>query len=67
MSRHTVVVGNIGTVVRDGTFTEARDAFVEYRRKSRQHYGRCAGEAVTWFRDTEIYMENKPRRKPCED
>ena len=57
MPKHSVIVGNIGTVVDDGTWKEASDAFSEYRRQSRDNQGRAAGEDVTWFRDEEIYQE----------
>jgi len=57
MSNHTVVVSNIGTVVRDGTWKEAKAAFFEYRRQSKNNHGRAAGESVTWFRDGDVYFE----------
>ena len=57
MPKHTVVVGNIGTVVSDGTWKEASDAFREYRKQSKADYGRAAGEDVTWFKDGEPYQE----------
>jgi hypothetical protein len=56
--RHTVVVGNIGTVVdsdQKGAYTVARKAFEEYRQQSRDNYGRAAGEDVTWFMEGEPY------------
>ena len=61
MSKHTVIVGNIGTVVGDGTYTEALAAFREYRRQSKSGHGRASGEAVTWMKDNEIYMEYVPK------
>ena len=58
LRRHTVVVGNIGTVVdskEKGAYTIARKAFEEYRQMSKDGYGRAAGEDVTWFMDGEPF------------
>ena len=55
--KHSVIVGNIGTVVQDGTWTDAKDAFEVYRLQSKENYGRASGEDVTWFVDGEIYRE----------
>ena len=57
MSNHTVIVGNLGTVVHDGTWKEAKAAFFEYRKLSKANYGRVAGESVTWLRDGDVYFE----------
>ena len=57
MAKHTVVVGNIGNVVIDGRWKDADEAYREYRRQSKEGYGRAAGEDVVWFKDGEIYME----------
>ena len=55
--KHSVIVGNIGEVYSGNNFIEARAAFYEYRRQSKDNYGRAAGESVTWFKGGEIHDE----------
>lgn len=61
MSKHSVIVGNIGQVLVDGTYGEAMAVFREYRQQSKSRTGRAAGETVTWMRDGEIYQEWWPK------
>lgn len=57
-TKNTVVVGNVGNVIIDGGYMEARTAFYRYRRGSKEEEGREAGEDVTWFQDGEIFKEH---------
>ena len=57
MSKNSVVVGNIGTVLHDGTWREAKAVFLRYRKQSRTGKGRAGGESVTWLKDGDIYLE----------
>jgi hypothetical protein len=59
MSKHTIIVGNIGTVVTDDTWSEAQAAYTEYCHQSRTNYGKAAGEDVTWLMDGEVYKDFK--------
>ena len=68
MSQHSVIVGDL-VVVRDGTWKEAKTAFIQYRKQSKAGCGRVSGESVTWLRDGEPYIEyigalNKPKAEP---
>lgn len=60
-----VIVGNIGTVLRDATAAHARATMGEYIRQSKSGVGRAAGEPVTLMRvtdnDVEIYAEYIPK------
>lgn len=53
-SRYEVIVGNIGTVYDGPLFKEALTSYSEYKRQSKAHYGRAAGESVTLLKDGEI-------------
>lgn len=56
MAKHEVVVGNIGTV--HSSNKSGLQAYLEYRKLSKDNYGRAAGEDVTWFIDDEPRMEH---------
>jgi len=55
--KHDVIVGNLGCVTNNETYTEAERAFRVYRRLSMLNYGRVAGESVIWWRNGQIYKE----------
>ena len=67
MSKHTVIVSNIGTVVDKAPYKKAAAAFREYRRQSRCCIGRAAGEPVYWMVDGEVYKEYIPKAKIDDD
>jgi hypothetical protein len=66
MALHTVIVGNIGTVLDNGSWFDAVKAFREYRALSKSGVGRAGHEHVTWFRDGSIYMEYTPKQQDQE-
>ena len=59
-NRFEVLVGNIGHVF-CGTHRESLNVFSEYRRQSRERYGRASGEEVTLLRDGEPISSYVPR------
>lgn len=59
MEKHNyqVIVGNIGTVCEGTNGFEAIRTYNQYVKLSKDNYGLSAGEAVTLFRDDDIYRE----------
>ena len=57
---YEVVVGNVGTVYRGDSHTDAKRVFAEYVSRSTSYVGRAAGESVTLIKDEEIEEEHTP-------
>ena len=55
-----VVVGNIGSVVKNVSLTEAKNVFKEYVRDSKMNYGRSGNEEVSLFCDGELIEDYVP-------
>jgi hypothetical protein len=67
---YEIVVGNLGTVWSEEAdeFNETRVAheYNDWITESKRPFGRAAGEAVTLFKDGEIYKEYLPEENPDE-
>ncbi len=61
--KYTVIVGNIGLVHEGNNPVEASSIYGEYKRQSKNNYGRAAGESVCVMKDDEILYTYDP---PCE-
>jgi len=59
MAIYTVVVGNIGKVLETTQFKEMLETYGEYKRQSKENYGRAAGETVTVFQDDAVKWETQ--------
>lgn len=57
MPTYSVEVGNIGTVAETSNFMKACARYAEYVRLSKAGYGRAGHEAVTLFKNGEIFKE----------
>ncbi len=55
--RYEVLVGNVGMVYRGGSQREALVQFNAYVTASKLDLGRAGGEAVTLFREGDIWQE----------
>lgn len=55
--KHSIIVGNIGTVYDGNNKQEAEETYDCYCNMSMSGYGRASGEPVVWFIDNELYME----------
>lgn len=63
MSKYQVIVGNIGTVLDTDSRQSAAKTYGEYKRQSKEHYGRASGEQVTLFMDSEPLWTYEPKIK----
>ena len=59
-TNHEIVVGNIGTVYRGGSYDAAFSHYRDYIGQSRAGMGRASGEEVSWLKDGEILSEYIP-------
>ncbi len=57
MSHYSVVVGNVGEVLKTSSVIDAVDTYNAYVIRSKSNRGRCAGEPVTLFQDDSILYE----------
>lgn len=60
MDRFQVIVGNIGTVHSSNNWGMACKDYGDYKKQSKDGYGRAAGEPVTMMKDGEIEFEHIP-------
>lgn len=57
MAYHEIIVGNVGKVYEGEKGNEALKVFLQYSSLSKRDYGRCAGESIQWYKDSDIHRE----------
>ena len=62
---YSVIVGNIGYVYRGESLQEANKAWGEYKRQSKEGYGRAGKEAVSMWCNGEIMREIAGEEESC--